>query len=335
MESKSSCERLWDMLSAYADGEATLDEASLVEVHTATCPDCARDLEFMRLTAVSIKQAPEVSPPSYLRDAILAVTVNRTGWLDRIGFGRVFAPFSRSRVAWSGAALAGIAALAIALRPTTSMPDENRGAAIVSAPVIRPDADTPVTRSIARNREVPPIAPTNLRPSGPGRMMANPRDGLEFASLKIPITTPKSSVVVPRLGDHLSPPPTPKREAVLPAKSDREPDKPAESSDKPIGKSGEPMEIAMATMTDMMKTDKMGGMSDMGVTEAPASAVSPASYRIMLSGSGDAVNARTVATLADIRNRLRNSSVSSNCTLPLVRSNDRRDMTLDIYKGRF
>src|SRR6185503_17482852 len=112
----------------------------MVEDHTASCPACARDLEFMRLTAISITDAPEISPPSYLRDAILAATVDRTPWLERIGLGRISDGSSRSRLAWSGAALAGIAALAIALRPSTSTPSGNPAAAIARAPVARPEA---------------------------------------------------------------------------------------------------------------------------------------------------------------------------------------------------
>jgi hypothetical protein len=320
-----TCEQIWEMLSAYAD------EASLVERHTDSCIECARDLEFMRLTAVSISELPEVSPPSYLRNAILAATVDRTHWLDRIGFGRVTIASSRSRLAWSGAAVAAIAAVAIALRPLEPKFTENHRTSIASAPAVPANTIAPKRAPIEPKREAARNA--SIIPNYPGLRTDRTRDGIQVASLGIPITPPALNVTV-KANVHLPLPRPTKREVVQAAKADKEPDKPMESTEKPTAKPAEPMEIAMATMADMMKTDKIGALSNMETTEAAVTAASPASYRIMLTGSGS-VNAGTVATLADIRNRLRSSSVSSNCTLPLVRSNDRKDMTLDIYKGRF
>jgi anti-sigma factor RsiW len=41
------CEQVWDLLSTYADSEATGDEAAIVETHIAVCSVCARDLDWM------------------------------------------------------------------------------------------------------------------------------------------------------------------------------------------------------------------------------------------------------------------------------------------------
>src|SRR5690349_9186401 len=79
------CEQVWDALSAYADGEAGSSETALVEAHLRHCPDCSRELQLMRMTAVSMASVPEVEPPAYLRAAILAATVEKKSWLHRLG----------------------------------------------------------------------------------------------------------------------------------------------------------------------------------------------------------------------------------------------------------
>ncbi len=80
-----NCDNIWDLLSVYADGEATTAESDRVESHIAECADCARDLEFMRRAAFSLGETPEAMPPGYLRQAILDATVNKPRWSERAG----------------------------------------------------------------------------------------------------------------------------------------------------------------------------------------------------------------------------------------------------------
>ena len=77
------CQDVWDLLSAYADGETNAHETEVVEAHIAVCSDCARDLQFMQGAHEALQAIPEVEPPVTLRSAILAATVNRPSLTER------------------------------------------------------------------------------------------------------------------------------------------------------------------------------------------------------------------------------------------------------------
>ena len=89
-----NCDQVWDLLSAYADGETNPHETEMVKAHIAVCASCAADLEFLQSTSVSLRHVPEVEPPAMLRQAILAATVQRPTWQDRLAAAarRTFAP---------------------------------------------------------------------------------------------------------------------------------------------------------------------------------------------------------------------------------------------------
>jgi anti-sigma factor RsiW len=110
MNRVTECEAIWDFLSAYADGEATPEEARIVETHIAACPECARDLQFMQETAQMLAHTPEIAPPPGLREAIFAVTTRRTTWQERIrtALGLTGATHYR-RLAWVGSAACALA----------------------------------------------------------------------------------------------------------------------------------------------------------------------------------------------------------------------------------
>src|SRR6266480_2453646 len=78
------CDEIWDLLSPYADGEASPNEAVAVDAHVAECAACAADLRFLQSTSAALSGMPEVEPPAYLREAILGATVFRPRWSDRL-----------------------------------------------------------------------------------------------------------------------------------------------------------------------------------------------------------------------------------------------------------
>src|SRR3981189_3602328 len=83
-EAKMDCDKVWDLLSIYADGEADPSEAAIVENHVAVCADCARGLAFMKTTVDVLSRMEEVEPPASLRASIFAATIERVTLRQRI-----------------------------------------------------------------------------------------------------------------------------------------------------------------------------------------------------------------------------------------------------------
>jgi hypothetical protein len=81
---ESTCDSVWELLSLYADEEASPAECDIVERHVAHCESCALDLQFMRESASVLAQTPLVSPPPELRQAIFAATIYRPTWQERL-----------------------------------------------------------------------------------------------------------------------------------------------------------------------------------------------------------------------------------------------------------
>jgi len=136
-EKMDCCDRVWDLLSVYVDGEADATEAAMVEAHIAECPSCASDLEFLRSTAVTLSAVPEVAPPAAMREAILAATVSRPTFADRIGMAvrRALSPIP-ARYGALTAAGAAAALTMVALRNQSGPPSpvayQPGGAAVIA-----------------------------------------------------------------------------------------------------------------------------------------------------------------------------------------------------------
>src|SRR5579871_1774569 len=75
---------LWELLSVYADGEATSEETERVEALLRSDPAYAREFDFLRLTSVSARSYVEVDPPAALRDAIFAATIRKQTFATRM-----------------------------------------------------------------------------------------------------------------------------------------------------------------------------------------------------------------------------------------------------------
>jgi len=70
-------DRIEELLPAYADGELSADERSLVEEHLPICPDCAELLALLRSASESLAGFPEVEPPAALRETLVAIPVRQ------------------------------------------------------------------------------------------------------------------------------------------------------------------------------------------------------------------------------------------------------------------
>ena len=108
-EDDDTCERMWLLLSVYADGEASDEERAEVEEHVAHCQACSEALVMMQANSTVLASVPEVEPPATLHAAILAATVNRPTFAQRVAqVLRVNPALARVRYA----ALAGAGAVA-------------------------------------------------------------------------------------------------------------------------------------------------------------------------------------------------------------------------------
>jgi hypothetical protein len=121
LSSDQEDDALWDMLSAYVDGEATPEEAAHVEAMLRTDPAYARQREFLQMTAESARSYVEIEPPESLRAAIFAATTHRPTLARRLAAGwsdlrRALAP-GALRYGLPAGALAAAAVLVVAFWP--------------------------------------------------------------------------------------------------------------------------------------------------------------------------------------------------------------------------
>ena len=65
-----SCESIEPLLSLYADGMASADEARLVEAHLPDCPDCREALSWIQATHRTLAARPIALPPANLHSRI-------------------------------------------------------------------------------------------------------------------------------------------------------------------------------------------------------------------------------------------------------------------------
>lgn len=79
MPERVSCDKIWDLLSEYADGVASPEDARLVEDHIAHCESCASALRFLRETAQLLSSPSDIEPPDGLREAIFRVAAGTNG----------------------------------------------------------------------------------------------------------------------------------------------------------------------------------------------------------------------------------------------------------------
>jgi hypothetical protein len=77
---RSEHERAEELLSAYIDGELSIEEATMVEKHLRECSACTQNLETLRQTVNLVRQLPAVSPPRSFTISHLVVTERPWAW---------------------------------------------------------------------------------------------------------------------------------------------------------------------------------------------------------------------------------------------------------------
>jgi len=77
---RSEHEGVEELLSAYIDGELSIEEATLVEKHLRECWACTKDLEALRQTVNLVRQLPAVSPPRSFTISHLVVPERPWAW---------------------------------------------------------------------------------------------------------------------------------------------------------------------------------------------------------------------------------------------------------------
>lgn len=102
---------IWTLLSVYADGEATPEEAAEVEALLKSDPALARELSFLQMSAETVHSLAEVEPPACLTDSILNATTRRKTMAQRLRAWRsslaaAFAPGNTLRYTFTGGAVA-------------------------------------------------------------------------------------------------------------------------------------------------------------------------------------------------------------------------------------
>ena len=139
-------DQLWNLLSAYVDGETTAAESALVEAHLRSDAAYAQDFAFLKAASRQVIQMGDVEPPMQLREAIFAATVNKPTLSRRLAqaMGQFQAAFLPRYALPTGALAAGVVA-AFLLMPRTadtksgnSDMEPSQIAAIPSNPVSEP-----------------------------------------------------------------------------------------------------------------------------------------------------------------------------------------------------
>jgi hypothetical protein len=329
-EATMRCDEVWDLLSVYADGEATPEETAIVENHIAVCADCARDLKFMQSTALVLQEAPEVEPPADLREAIFAATINRPTLQERLAAAvrRTLTPVP---VRYATVAAAGAAA-ALAAFIFTHQPE----------PLSNPVEYRPIQPPVVADRPaVHPPAPE----AAPSTLLTSPRH-----TAQIPAKTPVNAAPVrlsaasvrsrqqTRLTAKLNS--TAQQKTTAATRSARNnPDFKTKVAAAPTEETFSPIDTVPVT-PDMMPEPPIA------ITEAHERSPEPAvpapktpapaagTSRIIVAGS-NSINTGQIASLADLRRSLRSQSTQLSYD-PSVRTAGRdREIRLDFIKSRF
>ena len=174
---------VWELLSVYADGEASPAEAAQIEALLRSDSSLAREFAFLKNASQIVQSIPDVMPPDSLRDAIFASTIHRPTLMQRLA---AFAPnFTRYALPVGGLAAAATLALAFwphsaVHAPVTVIHAPQRIAAINTPapnlppvpPPIVPDAK-PTTEATNKTTAAKPAPMADVRPLTPAAQEKN------------------------------------------------------------------------------------------------------------------------------------------------------------------
>jgi anti-sigma factor RsiW len=329
-EATMSCDEVWDLLSVYADGEATPEETAMVENHIAVCADCARDLKFMQSTALVLQDTPEVEPPADLREAIFAATINRPTLQERFA-AAVRRTLSPVPVRYGAVAAAGAAAALAAFifthqpEPLTN-PVEYRP---IQPPVV---ADRPAVTPTA------PATPSLTLPTAPSRTA---QTTTEHAANVAPVrltSASRRSRHHTKLAAKMNPTAQQKTAATTRIARNTPAFKAKVTST--------PTEVTFSPIDTVPVTSDIMPESPMTITEAHVTNPEPVgtapktpaptggTSRIIVAGS-NSINTGQIASLADLRRSLRSQSSQISYDPSARTAGKDREIRLDFIKSRF
>lgn len=109
------CSGFEELLSAYADGEVSLEERGALAAHLRGCLDCRRELELLRTMKTAVKEAASPPIPETLSAALLQEARKQRGYAA--GRAAPWAGVRRSLgLSWATLSFAAAAAAVLALR---------------------------------------------------------------------------------------------------------------------------------------------------------------------------------------------------------------------------
>lgn len=350
MAALNTCDSLWDLLSAYADGLASSAESTAVELHVSECSSCARDLDFMRETARVLAMTPEVSPPPGLQQAILAATIYLPDWKQRLAgaIGSLLPQPSIRGLAAAGSLgiLLLVGYVAYTRQPTLSPPAPSRSDTLQPRKPEMVAAITPTTSQPPRN--VTKTAPARSRDDSAELDLDSRWDSIVANSAGNPVRpaaahfplTPASFRRGGAPKTRLAPAPPFRRpaqsahsnvaDAIAPS---LQPERPAEPDGMEITtadmKTPMPMNVVARSDMDPMGPTKAGGKDAESGTAAP----SPKPH-FSLAVQTDTSPSGAIVSLAELRRQLRKQNESQLVIHPELHLHGRRDL-LDVMKSSF
>ncbi len=330
-----SCDAIWDLLSLYADGVAGVDDSVAVERHVSACESCSRDLAFMRGTSKLIATAPAIEPPSTLHNAIMAATVERQTWLERIAYAFRRPVFQRTAIAMAGAA----AAVVIIARTFPIGSEHTMRPASIALNTAHSKA---VARSIdEHSNELP--NPKRV----PDRNSVNPERALEphtrptmpRVERAIALQSPEKIEKPLFTSDSANrrKPPTPgSRRAIAALNRPKNDPKTNPSGGAPMDVNP-PMEPLTSPAPPMTMPDGMAKTPNVVDPGVPAIKNVPTSGGKITLMSSNGMSASAAASLAGLRGSLQNQRKDSERSISsaVYRANETNQVTLDLIKSKF
>jgi hypothetical protein len=321
------CEQMWDLLSVYADGECTSEERIVVEQHLSVCAACRAHLALLRQMASVLIETEDVVPPPDLREAILAATVYRPSWFQRLRKALpAWVPSTpiRAMVAVAVAAMiGGVLFLSHPPHPTV----------VASAPEVTLFTPTPpvskvTIRGEAVGKRIRPTSSNKQRvathttfPSVQARIASaiaqqpvHARPGLYGIHGGRTISQPTARLV--RITPNMGPP-------VL--------DPPADAPDKSKASTRDISPIIPPRIAETRNNSSGEPIDSLAESRLPA----PEGSRVMIANAGPAISAGAVASLADLRRALRQRNESSPVASVSLPFEGEKLVTVDVFRTRF
>jgi len=339
-EAKMDCDKVWDLLSIYADGEADPSEAAIVENHVAVCADCARGLAFMKTTVDVLSRMEEVEPPASLRASIFAATVERVTLRQRIA--AAFKTLVPLPVRYG--ALAGAAGLLLAFALHNGVNSLSHPAQYAPSHPNVVAQNSPVTPITPENSEVaPPPVQEQIVPNiggalpGPGKPIIKqgernitPSGGVKLVSVSQPALgiQPAAKLNTSVVKGNKKP------AAVNPVQTADFKVKVPMMNTVPDDDMPDNMEEMMAKAADPMTTDMSTKTHDMDpmTKEAAAATATPSAHYTLISNSSPDI-AGQAASLADLKRSLRNRNLDD--MQAIEKSIKAKQIRVPVFKGSF